>query len=175
MSVTLYDDALLRKFKFWIKDDKLTILGVNESTDLFKYRLDQNNDKPLQLPIISLSRDPRMTILSTTKQPLTYDGYKVESKGGKTNQLNMIPIGLRYQLDIYTRYDYEGQEYAMLIDAAPENEEEQQDTLDVYLMKVVVSDDMEEFLPADEDKMEELTKYAEKIFEGWEEEDSDEE
>lgn len=111
MSVTLYDDALLRKFKFWIKDDKLTILGVNESTDLFKYRLDQNNDKPLQLPIISLSRDPRMSILSTTKQPLTHDGYKVESKGGKTNQLNMIPIELRYQLDIYTRYDYEGQEY----------------------------------------------------------------
>ena len=111
MSVTLYDNALLEKFKFWIKDNNLTILGVNESTDLFKYRLDQNNDKPLQLPIISLSREPSITLGSTTKQPLTYDGLKVESKGGKTNQLNMIPILVRYQLDIYTRYDYEGQEY----------------------------------------------------------------
>lgn len=111
MSVTLYDDALLRKFKFWIKDPNLTILGVNESTDLFKYRLDQNNDKPLQLPIIALSRDPSITINSTTKQPITYDGLKIESKGGKTNQLNAIPIVIKYQLDIYTRYDYEGQEY----------------------------------------------------------------
>ena len=111
MSVNLYDNALIDKFKFWIKDKNLTILGVNESTDLFKYRLDQNNDKPLQLPIISLSREPRIDIVSTTKQPLTYDGPKVESKGGKTNQLNMIPITLRYQLDIYTRYDNENQEY----------------------------------------------------------------
>ena len=82
--------------------------------------------------------------------------------------------GNEIEMEVLDYFDYEGQEYAMLIDAAPENEEEQQDTLDVYLMKVVVSDDMEEFLPADEDKMEELTKYAEKIFEGWEE-DSDEE
>lgn len=111
MSVTLYDEALLKKFKFWIKDDKLTILGVNESTDLFRYRLDENNDRPLQLPIISLSRDPRIDIVSTNKQSLTYDGFKVESKGGRTNQLNMVPITIRYQLDIYTRYDYEGQEY----------------------------------------------------------------
>lgn len=111
MSVTLYDEALLRKFKFWIKDDQLTILGVNESTDLFKYRLDENNDKPLQLPIISLSREPRIDIASTVKQPMTYDGLKIESEGGKTNQLNVIPIVIRYQLDIYTRYDYEAQEY----------------------------------------------------------------
>lgn len=82
--------------------------------------------------------------------------------------------GNEIEMEVLDYFDYEGQEYAMLIDATPENEEEQQDTLDVYLMKVVVSDDMEEFLPADEEKMEELTKYAEKIFEGWEE-DSDEE
>lgn len=111
MSVTLYDDALLRKFKFWIKDNSLTVLGVNESTDLFKYRLDQSNDKPLQLPIIALSREPSFTMTSTTKQPMTYDGLKVESKGGKTNQLNAIPIVLKYQLDIYTRYENESQEY----------------------------------------------------------------
>jgi hypothetical protein len=82
--------------------------------------------------------------------------------------------GNEIEMEVLDYFDYEGQEYAMLIDASPDDEEEQQDTLDVYLMKVVVSDDMEEFLPADEDKMEELTKYAEKIFEGWEEEDPDE-
>ena len=111
MSVTLYDEALIRKIKFWVKDDNITILGVNESTDLFRYKLDQNNDQPLQLPIISLSREPRIEIVSTNKQPLSYDGYKIESENNKTNQLNAIPIKIRYQLDIYTRYDYENQEY----------------------------------------------------------------
>ena len=111
MSVTLYDDALLRKLKFWIKDDNLTVLGVNESTDLFQYRLDKGDDKPLQLPIISLSRDPRIELKYTTKQPNTYDGLKIESSSNKTTQLNFIPIVINYQLDIYTRYNYEAQEY----------------------------------------------------------------
>ncbi len=81
--------------------------------------------------------------------------------------------GNEIEMEVLDYFDYEDQEYAMLIDASPDDEEERQETLDVYIMKVVVSDDMEEFLPADEDKMEELTKYAEKIFEGWEEEESD--
>ena len=111
MSVTLYDAALLRKIKYWVKDDKITILGVNESTDLFRYRLDENNDKPLTLPIISLSRNPRVEINETTKKPLTYDGLKIESENGRTNQLNAIPITITYQLDVYTRYSDEAQEY----------------------------------------------------------------
>lgn len=111
MSVTLYDKALLRKIQYWVKDPNITILGVDQSTDLFKYRLDMNNDKPLSLPIISLSRDSRIGITNTVKRPLTYDGLKVESANGKTNQLNMIPISIGYQLDVYTRYDEEAQEY----------------------------------------------------------------
>lgn len=111
MSVTLYDDALLRKIKFWVKDNDITILGVNESTDLFQYRLDRNDDKPLQLPIISLSRDSRLELQSTTKQPSTYDGLKIEGNTNKTNQLNFVPVRIRYQLDIYTRYNYEAQEF----------------------------------------------------------------
>ena len=111
MSVTLYDRALLRKFQYWIKDQQLTILGVNETTDLFKYKLDMNNDKPLTLPIIALSRDRNITINSVAKKPITYDGPKIESASNKTNQLNAIPITIPYQLDIYTRYDDEAQEY----------------------------------------------------------------
>lgn len=111
MSVTLYDKALLRKIQYWVKDPNITILGVDQSTDLFKYRLDMNNDKPLSLPIISLSRDSNIVINSVNKKPLTYDGLKVESGNMKTNQLNAIPISIRYQLDVYTRYDEEAQEY----------------------------------------------------------------
>lgn len=111
MSVNLYDAALLRKIQFWVKDPNMTILGVNESTDLLKYRLDANNDQPLKLPIISLSREPNIKIVSINKKPQTYDGLKIESANEKTNQLNSIPISIRYQLDIYTRYDNEAQEY----------------------------------------------------------------
>ena len=81
--------------------------------------------------------------------------------------------GNEIEMEILDYFDYEGQEYAMLIDSAPEDEEDQPEEMDVYLMKVVVTDDMEEFLPADEDKMEELTKVAEKIFEGWEADDEE--
>lgn len=111
MSIPLYDEAILRKLKFWVKDNKLTILGVDQSTDLFKYRSDIADDKPLQLPIISLSRHPEITINSTTKQPLSFDGLKIEGNESKTNQLNAIPITIQYQLDVYTRYSDEAQEY----------------------------------------------------------------
>lgn len=111
MSVTLYDKALLKKIQFWVKDPNIEILGVDQSTDLFKYRSDINNDRPIALPLISLSREPTITIMSTTKQPLTFDGLKIESENGKTNQMNAVPIRIRYQLDIYTRYNYEAQEY----------------------------------------------------------------
>ena len=38
---------------------------------------------------------------------------------------------------------------------------------EVYIMKVVVNGDMEEFLPADEDKMDELSAIVEQMFESW--------
>ena len=76
-------------------------------------------------------------------------------------------------MEVLDYFDYEGQEYAMLVDTAPEDEDEQAEEIDVYIMKVVVTDDMEEFLPAEEDKREELTKVAEGIFEDWEEEEED--
>ena len=37
-------------------------------------------------------------------------------------------------------------------------------------MKVVVNGDMEEFLPADEDKMDELSAIVEQMFESWDDE-----
>lgn len=55
-----------------------------------------------------------MEILSIAKKPLTYDGYRSKGIAGKVNrvdQLNGIPIKLEYQLDIYTRYYEEAEEY----------------------------------------------------------------
>jgi len=78
--------------------------------------------------------------------------------------------GNEFELDVIDYFEHEGQEYAILMDlnALPEecdceNEEDCCCTTeqDVYIMKVVVNDDMEEFLPADEDKMDELAAIAE--------------
>ena len=111
MSVTIYDKALLTKFERWIKDNKIKILGVKESTRLFKYRLDMENDKPIKLPLISLNRNSPVIITDTSKRPLTFEGFKAEGNKEKTNQLNAIPISISYQLDIYTRYIEEAEEY----------------------------------------------------------------
>lgn len=111
MSVAIYDKALLTKFKRWIKDKDLTILGVDQTSRLFRYRADTNNDKPIQLPLISLSRNPTVSIVSTSKRPLSYDSSTREYTEDKTNKLNAIPIKINYQLDIYCRYVEEVEEY----------------------------------------------------------------
>lgn len=111
MSVRLYDEALLKKFKSWIKDDKLRILSPDDSTRLFQQRLDMQDDKPLSLPLIALSRDPQIELEYPHKKPMTYDGIMLRATEEKSLQLDAIPMTLNYQLDIYTRYSKEADEY----------------------------------------------------------------
>lgn len=112
MSATIYDEALLAKLKWWTSDIKgLTITGPNETKRLFEYIADITNDKPIELPLIALRRLSPITIQSTNKKPITFDGWIKDNTGIKANQLNAIPITLTYQLDIYTRYYSEAEEY----------------------------------------------------------------
>lgn len=111
MSATIYDVCLLNKLKKWIKDDKLKITGVDETRRLFEYIADVTNDKPIELPLITLRRSSTMNILSTAKKPLTFDGWRKNNTGERGDQLNAIPIQLNYQIDIYTRYLEEAEEY----------------------------------------------------------------
>lgn len=111
MSFRLYDQSLVNKLKSWIKDDSLTITGPEETRRLFAYQADINDDKPLKLPLIALRRARDVDILSINKKPLTFDGATVTATGKKSIQLNSIPIALKYQLDIYTRYEAEAEEY----------------------------------------------------------------
>lgn len=80
-------------------------------TRLLKQVADQTLDAPVSLPLIGLSRDPDIEILSVNKKPLTYDGKLLRADQEKSIQLDAIPIQIEYQLDIYTRYGYEGDEY----------------------------------------------------------------
>lgn len=111
MSATLYDDAVLNKIKRWVKDKDIKITGPNETRRLFEYIADVTNDKPIDLPLIALRRDPNLTILSRIKQPSSFDGWRKSIDNKKGSQLNKIPIQISWQLDIYTRYFEEAEEY----------------------------------------------------------------
>lgn len=112
MAINLYDKALAEKIQKWIPENSpLTLLSPNDSTNLFKIEADRNNDKPLELPLIAVSRDSNIKILNTSKRYMTFNGIKVATAEQKTMQLNAIPIQLDYQIDIYTRYIEEADEY----------------------------------------------------------------
>ena len=84
--------------------------------------------------------------------------------------------GNEFELEIVDYFDYEGQEYAVLVDPESgcgcgcgcecdddecEGEHDHEHGAEVYIMKIVVNGEYEEFLPADEDKKDELIKIVE--------------
>lgn len=112
MAIRYYDNALTEKIKGWIKDPNMKVLSPSDSSRLFQMKADENNDQPLTLPLIAISRDSEIEIISTNRRPLTYDGATLRQTQKTTEILNAIPIKLSYQLDIYTRYFAEADEYA---------------------------------------------------------------
>lgn len=112
MAVRFYDEALVAKLKKWTQDTDVTLLGVNETKRRFEVLADKNNDQPIKLPLITLSRNGGYTILSKNKKPLSYDGNTFVRSNEKSALLNGIPISIQYQIDIYTRYLDEADEYA---------------------------------------------------------------
>ena len=87
--------------------------------------------------------------------------------------------GNEFELEVVDYFDHEGQEYAVLIDpesgcSCGDESCEEEHGAEVYIMKIVVNGEYEEFLPADEDKMDELSKIVEARFEAMEDEEDDE-
>ena len=78
--------------------------------------------------------------------------------------------GNDFELDVIDYFEYEGQEYAVLMDLSEECEHDEDEECDcghdVYIMKIVVNGDMEEFVPADEDKFDVLTAIVEERLAG---------
>lgn len=89
----------------------MKITSPNETRRLFEYKADQTNDQPIKLPLITLRKDPTMTLLATNKKAMTFDGWRRQNNGNRGDQLNAVPIQLNYQIDIYTRYEEEAEEY----------------------------------------------------------------
>lgn len=111
MSIRLYDEALSNKIKSWVKDPNLTILKPDETARLFQMKADQVDDKPISLPFVALSRDKETKITNIQKQSKTFSGFIVQASKQTTMTLNVIPIRIGYQLDIYTRKMEEADEY----------------------------------------------------------------
>ena len=112
MAVRFYDDALLKKFQRWTADTQVQLTGVNETKRLFEVVADKGNDKPIQLPLIALSRNGGYTIQEKYKQPRSYNGSTLVVTPDSGAKLNSIPIGISYQIDIYARHLAEADEYA---------------------------------------------------------------
>ena len=66
--------------------------------------------------------------------------------------------GNEFQMEVWDYFEHEGQEYAILFDLESEQDEDAE--TEVYIMKVTVEGEDEIFLPADEDKMDELTEIV---------------
>lgn len=111
MSVKLYDDALVQKFSAWTKDTNISVLGPSDTRRLFEMIADEGNDEPIKLPIISIKRSGGFQILDLGKRPLSFDGATLDANYDKASQLNAIPISIPYQIDVYTRYLNEADEY----------------------------------------------------------------
>lgn len=112
MAVRFYDEALLKKFQKWTADTQVQLTGINETRRLFEVVADKTNDKPIQLPLIALSRNGGYTIQEKYKQPRSYNGNALIVTTDSGAKLNAIPIGISYQIDIYARHIAEADEYA---------------------------------------------------------------
>lgn len=112
MSVYLYDKALQEKLKRWTANTNATVLTPDDTERLFEVQADTNNDKAIKLPLICLNRNAGYVINEKNRQPLSYSGYKLRATYEKSMQLSAVSVTIPYQIDIYTRYFREADEYA---------------------------------------------------------------
>ena len=90
---------------------QIRVLKPDSTEDLFKTIADDNRDKKFQLPFIALSRNNDIELLLNVKNPKSYDGLKLNQTEEQTLQMNVIPVKLQYQMDIYTKTQKEASEY----------------------------------------------------------------
>lgn len=113
MAIRYYDEALANKINSWLpksKNRKIQVLKPDEVKRLFTIEADERDDKPIQLPLIAISRETQIDVMHPTKRAMSFDGLMLKSDGKHTLQLDAVPIALTYQIDIYTRHFDEGDE-----------------------------------------------------------------
>lgn len=111
MGIRFYDEAISNKLANWIKDPNLKILKPDEATRLFELTADRTGDAPFTLPLIAISRNRDVEIIASQKQPKTFEGFSLQTDSKVTIPVNVIPIQIGYQIDIYTKGMAEADEY----------------------------------------------------------------
>lgn len=112
MALEYYDDVIAAKISRWLpSNSNVRILKPDETRRLFELQANDSDDKPLQLPLISISRDNNIELILNVKSPKSYAGKKLSQTKEQSLLLNAIPIKLQYQLDIYTKTADAGDEY----------------------------------------------------------------
>ena len=55
MSVTLYDEALLKKIRSWVGDSRLKVISSTDVSDLISVTADEQNDGQIELPLVAIT------------------------------------------------------------------------------------------------------------------------
>ena len=95
MAISYYDEAITQKIKGWLADSsKLRVLSPDESSRLIQLNAEDTEDKPLKLPLISLSRNKDIEIESAIKQNKSFDGLIIgeDKTNATTIHMNVIPV-----------------------------------------------------------------------------------
>lgn len=111
MSISLYDEAVHKLILSKVQDNKIRVLRPEETKELFAMTADMVKDKPISLPLISISRSNNIEILDTNKQPLSFDGIKIQIGSKEDMLLSRIPIKLEYQIDVWTQKQIDCENY----------------------------------------------------------------
>lgn len=112
MSVLLYDTALVFKLKQWTPKTDCHMFGPQDTKKLFEISADMDKDNRINLPIVAVKHSGGYSLNNTNKRVLTYDGIHInDASGEKVSTINAVPITIPYQIDIYTRYQDQADEY----------------------------------------------------------------
>lgn len=114
MAIDYYDEAVTQKIKNWLADNStMRVLSPDESNRLIQLTAEDSGDKPLNLPVIAISRNKDIELLSTIKQNRSFDGLVIKSNMAKNSvvHFNVLPIKTTYQIDFYTKTRAEVDEY----------------------------------------------------------------
>ena len=114
MAISYYDDAVTAKIKGWLAEGSvLRVLNPDETNRVIELRAEDSNDAPLQLPLLTISRNKELEITNTIKQSKSFDGLIIQkdATNAATVHMNVIPVKTLYQLDIYTKKQLEADEY----------------------------------------------------------------
>ena len=112
MAFEYYDDAIAGKLMKWTPTNlQLRVLKPDDTKRLMELKADDSKDKQLRLPFIALSRNNEIELLLNVKNPRSFDGLTLNKTEEKTLQMNVIPVKLQYQLDIFAKTQVEAEQY----------------------------------------------------------------